>query len=506
MKLKLLARLHAIIILALLILGASLLLLARPSTLAASSEFQGSISPCDEPIDFTEPISPAGQYYSEAIPLLENQGASPVELLSAYAGTPNSFQNRFGTFKILKEGDIYYLWIGSLLHVNGNIPNPSSVEQRFESRNGLVWCNRTNTNLTNSGSYKLVWGLREVMKNGSTYEGWDEYYYESSVGWGLATRYVTSTNGINWTIVNQPALIGTMFVNVIKEGSTYRMWQSPAADTSFYNGSWALRHRTSSAPGSGWGDWQTDGTIVELDGSNIQGMPYIPSQVRRLTDGTYQLFYLDGPDINLATSTNGISFTTQISNLLNLTQTLAITNFYLLDFDVVDMDGEDWFYLIYCSEWGAHCINSHIAVSRPIHRTTLQHVYLPVILSNQPSTGFPVHIGNAIPTRPVTHQGEIFYNKAVLIPDQLPGGGHFYFSTRPDIVTPVLVDDEMAVLLNGAEIFTYNFSSSGSPKSAILEVPRATMEPLAGQIVTIQYRDIYDVAVKASEMWLIWVP
>lgn len=77
---------------------------------------------------------------------------------------------------------------------------------------------------------------------------------------------------------------------------------------------------------------------------------------------------------------------------------------------------------------------------------------------------------------------------------------------RPDVVTPVLVDDEMAVLLNGAEIFTYDFSSSGSPKSAMLEVPRATMGQLAGQTVTIQYRDIYDVVVKATEMWLIWVP
>jgi hypothetical protein len=507
MKLKLLARLHTIIILALLILGVSLLLLTRPSTLAASSEFQGSISPCDEPIDFTEPISPAGQYYGEAILLLENQGASPIELLSAYAGTPNSYQNRFGTFKILKEGDIYYLWIGSILHLNGNIPNPSSVVQRFESRNGLVWCNRTNTNLTNSGSYKLVWGLREVMKNGSTYEGWDEYYYEWSAGWGYALRYITSTNGITWNIVNQPALIGTNFESVIKEGSTYRMWQNPSADASFYSGNWALRHRTSSAPGNGWGDWQTDATLIQVDGSNIQGTYNAPSRVRQLKDGTYQLFYLDGADINLATSTNGITFTTQISNLLNLTQTLAITNYYdLLDFDVVDVGGEDWFYLIYCSEWVEKCINSHIAVSRPIHRTTLPHVYLPVILSNQPSPGFPVHIGNAIPTRPVAHQGEIFFNKTVQIPDQLPVGGHFYFSTRPDVVTPVLVDDEIAVLLNGAEIFTYDFASNGSPQSARLEVPRATMEQLAGQLVTIQYRDVYDVVVKATEMWLIWVP
>jgi hypothetical protein len=173
------------------------------------------------------------------------------------------------------------------------------------------------------------------------------------------------------------------------------------------------------------------------------------TRVRQLTNGTYQLFYLDGSYIKVATSSDGSNFTTQITNLLNIVDVLP-TSIDVQDFTTVDVNGEDWFYFVYCDKLGGpynSCINSHIAVSRPVHRTTLQHVYLPVILSDWPSTGFPVHIGNPIPTRPVAHQGEIFYNKAVRIPNQLPVGGHFYFSTRPDVVTPVLVDDEIAVLL-----------------------------------------------------------
>ncbi|MFN8457884.1 MAG: hypothetical protein U0401_25075, partial [Anaerolineae bacterium] len=157
------------------------------------------------------------------------------------------------------------------------------------------------------------------------YEGWDEYYYELSAGWGQSVRYVTSTNGIDWTVVNQPALIGAHSASVIKEGNTYQMWQHPGVDPIFYSGSLALRQRTSSAGGSGWGNWQTDGTVVTVDGNNeIIGV----SRVRRLTNGVYQLFYSDGDYINLATSTNGISFTTQISKLINLTHTLPITSIY----------------------------------------------------------------------------------------------------------------------------------------------------------------------------------
>jgi hypothetical protein len=70
----------------------------------------------------------------------------------------------------------------------------------------------------------------------------------------------------------------------------------------------------------------------------------------------------------------------------------------------------------------------------------------------------------------------------------------------------VIVDDELAVLLDGTEVFTYDFSTSGIAEPAILEVPRTTMAQLAGQTVTIEYRDVYGWVVQASTMWLIWSP
>jgi hypothetical protein len=73
-------------------------------------------------------------------------------------------------------------------------------------------------------------------------------------------------------------------------------------------------------------------------------------------------------------------------------------------------------------------------------------------------------------------------------------------------VAAALVDDAMAILLDGSEVFTYDFSPSGTPEPAIVELPRATMEQMAGETVTVEYRDVYGSVVEASAMWLVWTP
>jgi len=135
------------------------------------------------------------------------------------------------------------------------------------------------------------------------------------------------------------------------------------------------------------------------------------------------------------------------------------------------------------------------------------YVYLPLALRNYaPPVTFPLHIGDPIPARDVAYQGEVFYRRTVQIPAELPSGGKFYFSSRRDAVAEVLVDDELAVLLDGVDVFTYLFSGSGSPVPALVEVPRTTMVQLAGRTAVIEYRDVYSSLVEASEMWLIWMP
>jgi hypothetical protein len=227
--------------------------------------------------------------------------------------------------------------------------------------------------------------------------------------------------------------------------------------------------------------------------------------VRELADGTFQLFYVEGSWLSLATSADGVNFTTQRANLLDLFQVLSIPQIDgWTKFDVVDVGGEDWFYFAYCLAYDPtshYCEDSRIAVSRPLPRPT----YLPFI-ANRYAAGFPVHIGDAIPVRPVVERGEVFYTQSVRMPAQLPTGGRFYFSSEPDRVAEALVDDKLAVLLRGEEVFVYNFSTSGHPEAGLVEVPRPVVEQWVGKTLVVEYRDVYASVVEASEMWLVWVP
>ena len=89
----------------------------------------------------------------------------------------------------------------------------------------------------------------------------------------------------------------------------------------------------------------------------------------------------------------------------------------------------------------------------------------------------------------------------------MPSGGHFYFSSQRDSVAEALVDDELVLLVEGAEVFSHCFSSGGAaPEAAIVALPRATLEGLVGQTATVEYRDVYGGYVEASDVWLIWTP
>ncbi len=289
--------------------------------------------------------------YLTATMLLERlDNGQQIELL------PNQDYKVFEQLYILPEGDHFTLWLNNRNTTSGRL---IAEEQRLESQDGLVWTNRTATNLRDSTQdYHYLNGIRQVIKNGDVYEGWEGYYYNVVSGmWVRGIRYITSTSGITWTIVNQTALIDGAGVNVLKDGTTYYMWENPHGDT-YFTGSRSTRFRTSNAPDSGWGDWLTGGELIHVDGYEVGWF----TRVRKLPDDTYQLFYplVNTNQIGLASSTNGITFTNITSNLLDYGSILP-SFLRLLDFAVVDVAGEDWIYLTYedLSRQG------HIAVSRP---------------------------------------------------------------------------------------------------------------------------------------------
>ncbi len=132
-------------------------------------------------------------------------------------------------------------------------------------------------------------------------------------------------------------------------------------------------------------------------------------------------------------------------------------------------------------------------------------VYLPLIMNPPalPESEFSIFIGELITARPVTIQGEIFFSTTVDIPETIPGTGQFFLSAHPEQLNPVVVDDELVMLLNGNEVFVYTFSElGGSPQAAIVEVPRSVLIALTGQKVVINYRDAFGHSVSASQIWL----
>ena len=148
--------------------------------------------------------------------------------------------------------------------------------------------------------------------------------------------------------------------------------------------------------------------------------------------------------------------------------------------------------------------NDPIVTNRVRNVIGQSKLYLPLIYHNHPPpAAYPLHISDAIPGRPVTRRGETYYVKEVRLPGTLSPGARYYFSSQRDRVVAGVVDDALVVLLDGTQVFSYDFSTSGSPTPAVVEVPRTTMGRLAGHTAIIEYRDVYSEIVRASPMWLV---
>ena len=107
--------------------------------------------------------------------------------------------------------------------------------------------------------------------------------------------------------------------------------------------------------------------------------------------------------------------------------------------------------------------------------------------------------------RPATQIGEVFFTTSVALPALHPTGS-YQLSASPTTAGPVVVDDEIALLLNGQELFVHNFVGANGIEPAVVPIPRTIMAQLAGQTVTIVLRDVQGGNIGASAIYLRWVP
>ncbi len=77
-------------------------------------------------------------------------------------------------------------------------------------------------------------------------------------------------------------------------------------------------------------------------------------------------------------------------------------------------------------------------------------------------------------------------------------------SSKPDEVSPVLIDDAVAIVNSGVDYFTYLFDLGGNPP--LVEIPYDIMNQLTGQAITVEYRDVFADVVSATSVWLICEP
>ena len=146
---------------------------------------------------------------------------------------------------------------------------------------------------------------------------------------------------------------------------------------------------------------------------------------------------------------------------------------------------------------------SHSCLSLP---QETQYVYLPLLLHPDNIFVEPIFIGNEIPSRDVNTVGEVFYETTIQIPTELPSTGEFYLSSQPNRLTPVLVDDAIALKLGESVLFSYDFSEGDDVHYATISIPMDVVQAMKGNTITVEYYDIYGNYVSSSEMWLIWVP
>jgi hypothetical protein len=125
--------------------------------------------------------------------------------------------------------------------------------------------------------------------------------------------------------------------------------------------------------------------------------------------------------------------------------------------------------------------------------------YLPLLVSK--GSWLVAINAQAIPTHPVATAGETYYTTTIAIPAPLPAGGHFYLSSAPDSVQPILVDDELVVTVNGQERLV-----AFATYPLVVEVQRAEITQWLGQNVVVSFRDKYGSVVGSTPVWLIWAP
>ncbi|MEM7031030.1 MAG: VCBS repeat-containing protein, partial [Chloroflexota bacterium] len=134
--------------------------------------------------------------------------------------------------------------------------------------------------------------------------------------------------------------------------------------------------------------------------------------------------------------------------------------------------------------------------------------YLPLLFLNYPAEGaFATVLEASIPGKPVTTVGETFFQITLSIPT-IASTGSYHFSSNPNSLQPVVVDDVLEVVLNGTVVYSHDFAISdpSTLTPAVLDIPAAAMTQISGQTVTFRLRDLYGSTVSSTPIYIVYQP
>ena len=145
-----------------------------------------------------------------------------------------------------------------------------------------------------------------------------------------------------------------------------------------------------------------------------------------------------------------------------------------------------------------------------IQNRSIHTWYLPLILVQWSKTTTLTDKIPLYPTREPIKLGEVFFTQTLTINPGLitspTSSSVFYFSASPFHPKPIMVDDQMALVVNKQDIFTHTFSTADtSPTYAMVTITHSIITQIITGNVVLEYRDVYGGLVSASEMWLIQV-
>jgi hypothetical protein len=110
----------------------------------------------------------------------------------------------------------------------------------------------------------------------------------------------------------------------------------------------------------------------------------------------------------------------------------------------------------------------------------------------------------ARPMLPIINRGEVWSSTTLVMPTLSPG--NYILSADPNQVQPILVDDELALLVGNQVVFRYDFGASGVLVPTVLRMPPDVIARISGQNVTLRYADLYGAFYGASPIYLVKQP